>query len=107
MGIKISGATFSNSTSGADGKARSRRVHNASPGHVAVVQCDVCGRLYGSDSLTAHKRLAHEAPDLVSTGQRETQKILRLFKELSQGNKKKVLQELNAMAEARRDRTRS
>jgi hypothetical protein len=97
MGIKISSTTFSSSTSGTDGKIRSKRVYNAAPGYIGVLQCDVCGRLYGSDSLTAHKRLAHGAPDLASTEERETQKILRLFKELSQGNKKKVLEKLSAM----------
>jgi hypothetical protein len=118
MGIKSSHTTLSSGASAADGKARptrpgkvwvaseqpgsklpggnQERIYNAAPGYVGVLQCDICGRLYGSDSLLSHKRLAHETADLASTEQHETQKILRIFKRLSPESKKQLLGDLSA-----------
>jgi hypothetical protein len=73
-----------------------QRVHNAAPGYVGVLQCDICGKLYSSDSLAAHKRLAHGTGDAASTEQRETQTILHIFKGLSPESKKKLLGDLSA-----------
>ena len=57
-----------------------------------AVRCDICGRLINSSHMKSHKRLAH--PDL-------SKKILALFKKLSEEEKKKVLDDLIAIAEKR------
>ena len=54
-----------------------------------AVRCDICGKLLSSSHIQAHKRLAH--PDL-------TEKIIALFKSLSEEQKKKVLVELIAIS---------
>jgi len=54
-----------------------------------AVPCDICGKLLSSTYLMSHKRLAH--PDL-------SKKILGLFKSLSAEDKKKVLNDLIAIA---------
>ena len=59
-----------------------------------TVRCDICGKLLSSSYVKSHKRLAHA--DL-------SKKILALFKSLSEEEKKKVLEDLIAIA--RSDRT--
>ena len=54
-----------------------------------TVRCDICGKLLSSSYIKSHKRLAHA--DL-------SKKILELFKSLSEEEKKKVLEDLIAMA---------
>lgn len=54
-----------------------------------TVHCDICGKLLSSSSIKSHKRLAH--------GDR-SKKILELFKNLSEEEKKKVLGDLIAIA---------
>lgn len=54
-----------------------------------AVHCDICGKLISSSYIKSHKRLAHT--DL-------SQKILALFKSLSEEEKKKVLGDLIAIA---------
>ena len=54
-----------------------------------AVHCDICGKLLSSSYINSHKRLAH--PDL-------SKKILALFKNLSEEQKKKVLGHLKAIA---------
>lgn len=54
-----------------------------------AVHCDICGRLVSSSYLKSHKRMAHADP---------SEKILALFKRLSEEKKKKVLVDLIAIA---------
>ena len=54
-----------------------------------AVHCDICGRLVNASYIESHKRLAHA--DL-------PKKILALFKNLSEEEKKKVLGDLIALA---------
>ena len=54
-----------------------------------AVHCDICGKLVSSSYIASHKRLAHI--DLAN-------KILTLFKSLSEEEKKKVLGDLIAIA---------
>lgn len=54
-----------------------------------AVHCDICGKLISSSYIKSHKRLAHV--DL-------SEKILALFKSLSEEEKKKVLRDLMAIA---------
>jgi DNA-directed RNA polymerase subunit N (RpoN/RPB10) len=53
------------------------------------VRCDVCGKLFSSSYVGAHKRLAH--PKQTSTEPASVKKILTLFDALSAEGKKKVL----------------
>ena len=53
------------------------------------VRCEVCGKLFSSSHLGAHKRLAH--PKLISNEPAAVKKILTLFETLSAEEKKKVL----------------
>lgn len=59
-----------------------------------AVHCDICGKLFSSSYVKAHKRLAHKTADSVLSESEAIQKILRLFKELSPADKKKVLRDL-------------
>jgi hypothetical protein len=54
-----------------------------------AVRCDICGKLYSSSHLGAHKRLSH--PRATSPEPAAVQKILNLFDSLSAEGKKKVL----------------
>jgi DNA-directed RNA polymerase subunit N (RpoN/RPB10) len=61
------------------------------------VRCDVCGKLFSSSHVKAHKRLAHakEKP-AGATGQDGMKAILELYKALSAEDKARVLAELAA-----------
>ena len=54
-----------------------------------AVYCDICGRLLSSSYLKSHKRLAHADP---------SKKIVASFRKLSEEEKKKVLDDLIAIA---------
>ena len=54
-----------------------------------AVHCGTCGKLLNSSQINSHKRLAH--PDL-------SEKILVLFRSLSEEQKKKVLMDLIAIS---------
>lgn len=54
-----------------------------------AVHCDICGKLISSSHIKSHKRLAHAEL---------AEKILALFKSLSEEEKKKVLEDLIAIA---------
>ena len=56
------------------------------------VRCDVCGKLFSSSYLGAHKRLSH--PKANSKEPAAVQKILDLFEALSVEEKRKVLASL-------------
>jgi len=56
------------------------------------VRCDICGKLYSSSHVGAHKRLSH--PRATSADPALVQKILTLFDSLSAEGKKKVLMAL-------------
>jgi DNA-directed RNA polymerase subunit N (RpoN/RPB10) len=53
------------------------------------VRCDICGKLFSSSYVGAHKRLSH--PKTTSTEPAAVQKILKLFDALSAEWKKQVL----------------
>lgn len=53
------------------------------------VRCDICGKLFSSSYVGAHKRLSH--PNATSTEPAAMTKILALFDALSAEGKKKVL----------------
>ena len=53
------------------------------------VRCDVCGKLFSSSHLAAHKRLAHA--DTSSSEPAALKRILTLFNALSAEGKKKVI----------------
>ena len=53
------------------------------------VRCDVCGKLFSSSYLGAHKRLSHLKASSKETA--PVQKILELFEQLSSEEKKQVL----------------
>jgi hypothetical protein len=55
------------------------------------VYCDICGKLYSSSYVGAHKRLAHPVDE--STAER----IAALFKGLSIDDQKKVLERLTSI----------
>lgn len=59
---------------------------------VRTVRCDICGKLFSSSYLGAHKRLAHRPP--TST----VDQIVDLFRKLSPIEKKKVLEDLQSIA---------
>ena len=59
------------------------------------VRCDICGKLFSSSYLGAHKRLSH--PRAESAEPAAAQKILRLFNALSAEGKKKVLAALSVI----------
>ncbi len=60
--------------------------------HMAqAVSCDVCGKLFSSSYLGAHKRLAHREEDAA------VKNILNMFKNLSKESKKKALEDLASM----------
>lgn len=64
-----------------------------------AVRCDICGKLFSSSYLGSHKRLAHPKTAQSSAREQQTiQKILKLFKDLSQEGKNKALEELSAQA---------
>jgi DNA-directed RNA polymerase subunit N (RpoN/RPB10) len=63
-----------------------------------AVRCDICGKLFSSSYVGSHKRLAHSKSDQSAGEQQTLQKILKLFKDLSQEGKKKALDELRAIA---------
>jgi hypothetical protein len=64
-----------------------------------AVRCDICGKLFSSSYVGSHKRLAHLKTEQSSAGEQQTiQKILNLFKDLSQEGKNKTLEELSALA---------
>jgi hypothetical protein len=61
------------------------------------VRCDICGKLFNSRHLGAHKRLSH--PKAVSSDPAAVQKIVKLFDGLSADGKKKVLAALGLVEE--------
>jgi DNA-directed RNA polymerase subunit N (RpoN/RPB10) len=64
------------------------------------VRCDICGKLFSSRHLSSHKRLAHRGER--GSGEVDEQqamgKIIDLFGELSEENKKQVLDRLTPKA---------
>lgn len=58
-----------------------------------TVRCDVCGKLFNTSYLGAHKRLAH-AKEKGANEQIAVEKILKLFEGLSPEGKKKALEQL-------------
>jgi DNA-directed RNA polymerase subunit N (RpoN/RPB10) len=61
-----------------------------------AVRCDICGKLFSSSYVKSHKRLAHGSSD--SSGVGAVKKILALFTSLSAEDKKKVIEDLSAIA---------
>ena len=59
------------------------------------VRCDVCGKLFSSSHLGAHKRLSHPRTD--SPEPAAVQKIVKLFEALSAEGKKKALAALGVI----------
>ena len=64
-----------------------------------TVRCDVCGKLFSSSYLGAHKRLAHASTEEEVARQHRaaSKKILDLFKALPANTQKKILSELSAL----------
>jgi DNA-directed RNA polymerase subunit N (RpoN/RPB10) len=63
------------------------------------VRCDVCGKLFSSRHVKAHKRLAHPKGKVaVSVAEQDGIKtILDLYKTLSAENKERLLAQLAAL----------
>jgi DNA-directed RNA polymerase subunit N (RpoN/RPB10) len=59
------------------------------------VHCDICGKLYSSSYVAAHKRLAHRIEKSAAD------KIMALFNGLFIDEQKKVLEKLTSITEAR------
>lgn len=57
-----------------------------------TVRCDICGKLFSSSYVAAHKRLAHRPPTSA------VDQIVALFRKLSPIEKKKVLEDLKSIA---------
>jgi len=57
------------------------------------VYCDICGRLYSSSYVGAHKRLAHRMDKSAAD------RIVALFKGLSIDERKKVLEKLTSITQ--------
>jgi len=65
-----------------------------------AVRCDVCGGLFSSRHLSSHKRLSHgiknaaQVPARATSDQEAMSRIVELFADLSDENKKNVLYRL-------------
>jgi len=70
-----------------------------------IVKCDICGGVYNQRHLSSHKRLSHgksRTANLSTAGEPEKLgAVLSLFEQLSEEEKKKVLDQL-ASAEQKR-----
>ena len=63
------------------------------------VRCDVCGKLFSSSYVGAHKRLAHHKTVLLTPSEPVAiKKIVALFKSLSTEAQNKILEQLGAIA---------
>jgi DNA-directed RNA polymerase subunit N (RpoN/RPB10) len=59
------------------------------------VRCDVCGKLFSSSYVGAHKRLAHRKTNLLTPSEPVAiKKIIALFKALSMERQKELLEQL-------------
>lgn len=62
-----------------------------------LVKCDVCERMFNARYLASHKRMAHtyKRPSVMERRQQAAmRKIAKLYKILSEENRKKLLEQL-------------
>jgi len=68
-----------------------------------IVKCDICGGVYNQRHLSSHKRLSHgksKTANVSTTGEPEKlEAVLSLYEQLSDGEKKKVLDQLASAEE--------
>lgn len=68
-----------------------------------IVKCEICGGLYNRSYLVSHKRLAHRekaAAGASTTGEPDPiNKILSLYKQLSQQGQKDLLDRLTEVTQ--------
>jgi len=71
-----------------------------------IVKCDICGGVYNRRHLSSHKRLSHgksRTADLPTAGVPEKlEAVLSLYEQLSDEEKKKVLDQLASVEQKRK-----